>query len=289
MTLGALLAATVAIACSSPYSASDDGVAAPNTSGERRNDAGVLEGEEAGSSTQNEGGPGGTGEAGSASTADLYRAAVLADGPHAYWRLNETTGLVASDLGPTKLDAAYQGACTQGVPGPFPNSTAIELAGACEVRAPSIDFAQQAPFTLEIWAKPRAIGTSHRRLFGHGVADAQGYQHIGLYFRDPVGTVFERSIDNQIVEAKGPLPTLGSFVHVVAVYSGVMLTLYVNGAPVATGADARSQVAKSTPFWIGSNGDENFFDGTLAEAAVYAKALSATQIANHYAVGTKNQ
>ncbi len=290
MTFGALVAlsaALVAGACSSPYSASDDGLA-PDASGERRNDAGVLEGE-GDSSMGNEGGlgDGGTGEAGS-SPADLYRAAVLADGPHAYWRLNETNALaMASDLGPNEIDAEYRGSCTHGVPGPFPNSTAVELAGACEIRAPGIDFSQQAPFTLEIWAKPRAIGPSYRRLFGHGVNDALGYQHIGLYFREPAGAVFERTINNQLVAATGPPPSLQSFVHVVGVYSGAMLTLYMNGAPVATSEDTRSQVAKSTPLWIGSNGAENFFDGTLAEAAVYAKALSATQIANHYAIATK--
>jgi hypothetical protein len=284
VTIAASIAVVLVGACSSPYS-EDGALTTGDAASDRRQEGGELSPEEAG--TLGDGGlpDGEAGETSSSTTASAYAAAVLADDPIAYWRLSDTS-TVAVDQTSNQRHGTYLGSCGFGVPGPFPGTTAVDFSGMCQIRGPVIDFANREPFTLEAWAKPRAHADQHQRLFGHGVNTGAGYQHIGVYSRDQFGIVLERSVDSNIIIANAPAPPLGSYVHVAGVYDGSTLMLYINGATSqAMAPDTRSQVAKSAPFWIGSNGDENFFDGALAEAAIYAKALSKQQIESHYAVG----
>lgn len=287
----AIVASTAALssqACWSPYSEeaalSHDDASADDG---HPSDADVLTPVDG--DTPGDGGADAPEDADAQPAAEAYAAAVLSDGPLAYWRFSEPMSTVAVDHSGNQHDATYVGGCQPGVPGPFPGSKAVRLdrnePSRCEIRATGIDFDGTTPFTLEIWAKPSAVSSQYWRLFGHGINNVQGYQHFGVYFRDPMGIVFERTVNDEIIVASVPSPPLGDFVHVAAVYDGTQLVLSVNGGVAAAKVlDARSQIAKASPFWIGSNGNENFFDGVLAEAAVYAKALSAQQIATHYAI-----
>lgn len=289
--IAASIAAVSAGACWSPYSEEGESSLGDASAGDgHTSDADVLtpvDGDSPG-----DGGADAPEDADARPAAEAYAAAVLSDGPLAYWRFSEPMGTVAVDHSGNQHDATYVGGCQLGVPGPFPGSKAVRLdrdqPSRCEIRATGIDFDGTAPFTLEIWAKPSAVSPQYWRLFGHGINNVQGYQHFGVYFRDPMGVVFERTVNDNIIVASVPSPPLGEFVHVVAVYDGMQLELSINGGEASAKApDERSQTAKASPFWIGSNGNENFFDGVLAEAAVYAKALSAQQIATHYAIAKK--
>ena len=88
--------------------------------------------------------------------ADLasYRAAVLADGPVAYWPLDETSGVAAVDLGSGSHDGVLHGAVTSGVGGAFnspPNRAArFATAGTMTATVPATAKG------VELWVRPSA-------------------------------------------------------------------------------------------------------------------------------------
>jgi hypothetical protein len=63
--------------------------------------------------------------------------------------------------------------------------------------------------------------------------------------------------------------------------------LYVNGSQVASAALSGGASVTTNSLYLGSwAGGEEFLTGTIDEAAVYGKALTAARIAAHYAAGT---
>jgi len=225
-----------------------------------------------------------------------YRARVLADQPLAYWRFGEASGLTARDESPNHNDAVYASSsgCTRGAVGAIANDndTAVIFDGTtCDVSASeSLDFPGRAPFTLEAWAKPRIYDSTYRMVFGKPWVNSDGYQQFGVFFRQAIGhgLVFERNVNDGQDVAAFANPQAGAFVHVVAVYDGSQMVLYVNGIGAGAAPDSRSQVYKPVPLHVGSNGLENYFDGVLDEVAVYGTALSAGTVLDHYSVGRGN-
>src|SRR4051812_32275970 len=86
--------------------------------------------------------------------ADLpaYRAAVLADGPVAYWPLDETSGALATDLGSGGHSGVFHGGVTSGIAGAFnapPNLAArFSTAGSMTATVPGTATG------VELWVRP---------------------------------------------------------------------------------------------------------------------------------------
>src|SRR5207253_1068179 len=90
-----------------------------------------------------------------------YPAAVQADSPVAYWRLDEGTGTSAADAGPNSDTGTYSGGYTVALPGALRDpSTAVDFNGSTgKVTAgvtgiPSGSSAR----TVEAWIKPNGNG-----------------------------------------------------------------------------------------------------------------------------------
>jgi hypothetical protein len=256
---------------------------AQEASGEDANDANVNGDRGVPDVTTTEGGGG---EAGPPS----YAETVLADGPIAYWRLDDTTTATAKDYSGNGHDGSYQGGVVLGVPGAIANDpdTAVQFNGSdAEMLANlpgSFDFAGNVPYSIEVWVKPASnpagmgvIGTS----VYEGV-DAGGY--MGWYVAYSSSGYLENWRAND--GSGNPGPAAGVFSHVVATYDGTNLAIYVNGQPFATAASATTLVATGAPLTAGSVADWGSFTGVLDEIAIYDKALTLAQIATHYARGT---
>ena len=82
----------------------------------------------------------------------------------------------------------------------------------------------------------------------------------------------------------------GQWHHVAVTSAGGIETLYLDG--VAAGQQSRPQVAYAAAYsyvlgtgqtsqWAGGNGGWQFFSGQLDEAAIYRRALTAAEIAEH--------
>lgn len=218
-----------------------------------------------------------------------YAATVLADGPIAYWRLDDTTWTTAKDFSGYGHDGTYQGGVTLGVQGAIADDpdTAVQFDGSSVgmlANLPSnFEFAGKAAYSVEVWVKP-ASSPAGMGIVGKSAyaRDAGGYS--GWYIGYSTGDYLDSLRNDDATGNAAPGP--GAFIHVVATYDGTNIAVYVNGQPFATGLSSTSLAATGAPFTAGSAADWGKFNGVLDEIAIYDKVLPPTRIAAHYARGT---
>src|SRR5262249_24687020 len=113
-----------------------------------------------------------------------------------------------------------------------------------------------------------------------------------LFYISPTNWWFRiGNFNGYAATASGGSFTVGTWHHIVGVYSGSNIILYVDGAAVATNAVAASGfIPNSTqPFRIGATTIPNrTFDGYVDEVAVYGTALGATTIKAHFDAASNN-
>jgi PKD repeat protein len=217
-------------------------------------------------------------------TSTAYSSAVLADGPAGYWRLGETSGTGVADATGAPSGTAV-GGVTPGLAGVSGDGdTAMGFDGSSGyIRVDdrsSLDFSSQ-DFSVEAWARPTASGAVVHK------GDASGY--TGWQYRLALtsagkwrGTVFVGS--NNVTVTDPGTPSMTSWTHLVLVRAAGQVTLYVNGAAVATTKFTGNVNTGTGVLAIGRTGSsaEGYFKGGVDEVAIYPTALSAAQVANHY-------
>ena len=215
-----------------------------------------------------------------------YRDVVLGDGPSAYWRLGDSGGVAVDELGAN--DGTYSGACGFGIAGAIAGdaNTAVAFDGtSCRVTLPdAFDFTGDQAFSIEAWVTGELDGT-FRFVFATETRGAQNpIDGYGLLMQ-PAGLELERVVT--MTNKESPTgPITATFSHVVGVYDGGSLLLYIDGQLVGAVADTRVANPTDTSTIIGSSSTGNFFLGSIDEVAVYPFALSAAQVAAHHAKGT---
>lgn len=229
------------------------------------------------------------------STANSYARAVLKDGPVGYWRLGEAIGTLAADSSGNAHDGTYVNSPTLGVAGALSNvtNTAITLASASSQHVTMGDvtaFEFAGAFTVEFWAKAAnsvnaiAVSKALASTRGWGVTWSLGKIEF-FALTSASATVF----DITTTLAYGD----GSYHHIVCTWDGTTtankVQIYVDGVMVKQGtAGAGTPDANAARFSIGSlDLGGFFFNGSVDEVAVYAKELSATRVAAHYAARAK--
>jgi len=158
-------------------------------------------------------------------------------------------------------------------------------------------FDLQAAWSIEAWVRPDAAGVDYR-------ADpiAWKFNHVGQngdtfqlsWGPDASGggsfsTGRERASDDaDFSQLSGPHPA-GAWYHVVGIYDDPLLRIYVDGALEGC-SDIGSWLAYvgPAPLRIGSithssHGQAGVFDGLIDEVRIYDRALTAGEIAGHYA------
>lgn len=219
-----------------------------------------------------------------------YMEAVLDDGPLAYWRLGESSGTTADDelgthngtvTGPTK---GIAGAVDDG-------DTAYRFDGVNDrVTFPDtgtdLDLTE---LTLEAWVKDRQPGfvvmqgNGGGSLYNWGLFRVSGgAESFCLYIRADATTVHS---------AAYPDPKDGNWHHLVGTYDGQILRLYLDGTEVASN-DLGAPVAPTTyagqggmSVWVHASA-YSYAQGDLDEVAIYPRALTAEEVADHYEKGT---
>ena len=219
-----------------------------------------------------------------------YRAAVLADNPVSYWRLNDTSGSTAVDE--ENHNSGQISGATLGEPGPFAGSGSMRFEGNGDVNL-GTDPSLRPPsnWTVEAWFRASASDTANCVNTYHGNGcEFYAVHAFGLHFGlDPQGHVFgafdSTSTQGYGVESAG---TYGddTWHQIVLVRATSQLTLYIDGSEVATTA-----VAEPTTFYccedIATIANDDAcrcapLTGWESEVAFYNYALPVTRIAAHW-------
>ncbi|TDC70012.1 LamG-like jellyroll fold domain-containing protein, partial [Streptomyces hainanensis] len=233
-------------------------------------------------------------------TGDDYRAAVMGDGPAAYWRLDETSwslprGVVADETG--RHPGSVEGTPTQGSGGVFGAGDGYALLPGSNgaVRVPGNILSGTTELSAELWFR-----TTNTR----GV--------LMVFQSDPLGTTPATwrtvlNVDTNgrlrgqwwIPDAGGAQPIVsssavndGEWHHVVLTGSGNTQTLYLDGVAVGTLAGQIAEQSRAYAYlgagysssgWMGAPGATYHLNGHLDEVALYRHALTAEDVAAHYA------
>ncbi|MFM8357356.1 MAG: LamG domain-containing protein, partial [Verrucomicrobiota bacterium] len=227
-----------------------------------------------------------------------YEAAVLADQPVEYLRLDDPAFAPAANSGSLGSAAAAALIFTDNAaPGPRPplagfepDNTAARFDGAngfATIGNPA-GLRLGGPVTLEAWVRPEAIQPARANLVARATADGTD---DALYLRLVDGNTYAvGSWDGATAYGATfaiPAGDLGGadWVHLAGTYDGSRWSLYRNGTLVGSANATVGAVASAEGDWaIGARGTgaTDVLAGTVDEVAVYHTALSAARIAAHY-------
>jgi lysophospholipase L1-like esterase len=225
----------------------------------------------------------------------VMEAAVCPSGMVSYWKLDETGGTTYYD----SFDGNDGNAST-----PAPTPAAGLVGGAQDFNGssnyftvnddPSIDWAYNASFTIEVWAKFTNVSGQNKVMIGRDDGGG-GRPHWWLGAQSGTGYALFNLIDTN---GNGPF-VIGStslnndaWHHIVAVRdeSADMNRLYVDGAKVDSAShNYTAGFDASTTMGIGymayNLSPQYYYDGLLDEIAIYDRALSDAEILQHHTNG----
>ena len=217
------------------------------------------------------------------SASDAYAKEVLADAPLLYWRLDEQSGLTASDASGNGNPGFVLESVEWNAPGAMAGSTAAEFGGGRIEGPEGLDFAGTAAFSLEAWIKPAGTQVQYARLISKDTTDSSGRQGWDVLFDD--GNVqFERWLDGSGSFANAAFPDTGDFFHLAITYDGAEMRIHMDGAQKGSTGSTKALIDTAKLLTLGAyNGASNAFIGALDELAIYDHALTLTRIQAHVA------
>lgn len=236
-----------------------------------------------------------------------YRAAVRADNPYVYWRLNETSGTTAADgsANGTRAGTYYLG-YNLGQPSPITGETADNRSvlfdgGTNDGGAITQNATQTAPttFSLEAWVKTSTTTGGRILGFGNGTGQTASTTDDRHIYVDTAGRIrFGIGTTTKTTIVTPASYNDNGWHHLVATYtSGGVMRLYVDGTlrvsssgnvaapPTYTGAWRAAAEAISD--WTNGGTTSFLNNASLDELAVYTTALSAARVTAHYNARTQ--
>lgn len=244
-----------------------------------------------------------------------YSAAVMADAPLAYYRLNEAGPLLADtatnsgSLGTAGNATNFPGAVHRtpgaivGDPDTAMTFSAIDASsddgGVPTIIPYNAVLNPAGSFTVEAWLRPTINGNGNAQspMFNRDPNDISPNRVGWDFFQRDASQgwnfrMFNGNAHNKVFDITGGPYNVGDWCHLVAVYDATVpsATLYLDGQPVASSASPNGSFAPNPafPMSIGSysDGSQNPFIGDIDEFAIYPSALSASQVLAHYQNGT---
>jgi len=227
-----------------------------------------------------------------------FRQVVLDDGPLGYWPLDDSEGDTVEDLSGN----GYTGTCLGGVVLGHPAGVSVPdgRAAATDGVDDHIDVGDLDPLdgaeaiSVEAWVRwiepPDGF---------HGVAAALRKEQVFAFGTGWIGNNsasdtqrnarFWVHSDNGWLHSDNGTTDIddGHWHHMAGTYDGEHLRIYVDGIQESHRKVGRVVLSSSAnPLFIGSAGGHGeFFPGGIDEAAVYDRALSATEVYEHYVFG----
>ncbi len=229
-------------------------------------------------------------------TASAYAAAALADRPLHYWRLGESTGAASNSA--SYDDLTINGAVTRNQTGAVPGdaNAAIRFNGAStQFASTTATRLGRHTFTIEAWFRTNSSAGGKIIGFGNRTTGNSTSYDRHLYVGNDGRVRFGVApVGGTRVIASPTSLTDNAWHHVVGTLGGGAMTLYVDGQQVGqlTGV---TMAANYQGVWrVGGDNLSgwanrplsDYFNGTIDEAAVYPRALTAAEVAQNYAVGS---
>jgi hypothetical protein len=232
------------------------------------------------------------------SPADRYADAVLRDAPLAFWRFDDSGPEAADSSSQGGHDGSYRGGVTPGESGPFRGATAASFDGVTGwVSVPPMTLAGN--FTIEAWVLIEGEVSAEDHVVGRERCGENLLFFVEkLTMFDPPGTTEEEcenrprsegsgGVNNRV--ASGHVAVPGEWTHWVVVRSEDAVAIYRNGEPDSecpgdTTPSGACQLPQVEPFLITAIGQGNgrFLGGSLAEVAVYDRALRSQAVKAHF-------
>jgi len=140
------------------------------------------------------------------------------------------------------------------------------------------------PFTISLWVNHKELGNDTF------VGNNEGGGTVNKW-------MFYRSASNISFHFNGPVPggqtpfsyawtpALNNWNYISLTRNGSAYALYIDGVQVATGTNATTIADANAPLTIGFGEAGYYFNGTIDEVAIYNRALSPTEVADHYKRG----
>lgn len=220
-----------------------------------------------------------------------YDGAIAAlSGLVAYWKLDETTGTVAADSGPTGFPGAYVGAGGSYILGSAPlgsglgTSVEFNVVGVSSFMSvphdAAFDFASGA-FTINFWLKAVAsYSLSNNPLSKKGSGTGWNFNIFGGL------PVYQVNGGNAIVFASTLAQGVDYMITIVSDPGAGNMKGYVNGVLDRTvGSVSQPNAGTDALVVADSAATGNPFDGNVSNVTLVASAVSASDIANLYALG----
>ncbi len=219
--------------------------------------------------------------------AALYPAAVMADNPVLYYRLDESSGTVANDAAPLggTQNGTYTGGYTLNQAGALtgnnPSNSAAKFATNGYIDSTFV-FAPTSAYTVEFWVNFATLNAGDDQTI-------LSQENSGGTGRD---IVYWHNATQKMASAPNGLNndwsssasvTAGQYTMVDLVYNGAgTWTWYKNGAANGTFSAVSTASSGTIKIAVHKGATTAFLNGTLDEFAIYDTALTGTQISAHF-------
>lgn len=224
--------------------------------------------------------------------AKSYAQVIQESGPVGFWQFEETSGTTAVDTVGTR-PATWTGAVELGRPGASAGSRAALLRGSDTMygRTSATLPSSASALSAECWVN-FASGRTQQAMMEQAPGDNTNGDWL-LYVEAGVGAKITFRVTNDasgLVNASDPADNRQGtgWHHVVGTLGAGTMRLYVDGVQVASAAVTRTVAKSAGNLWFGrlASATSYALDGSLDDAAVYNRELSAAEVAEHYRLGS---
>jgi hypothetical protein len=234
----------------------------------------------------------------SAGAASALRAAVLSDGPVAYWPLDETTGTTAFDISGNGHHATYVGSPTLGntaltlggKPNPLFNGTsqrvdlpAMHLADNGDVQGITYTgWFRGTGTSTDLWVVSESSTSNNNPLIGFKLQSGK----LQGFFRGDAST--PSAVATSTANYNDGNPYLGAMTWTPGAGSGIRIRIGGSQVGVAAAAVSTRTTTNTTIGALARVGPifNGYFPGVIGHVALFDKVLSATRTGAYATAGT---
>ncbi|MGB7980662.1 MAG: LamG-like jellyroll fold domain-containing protein [Candidatus Nanopelagicales bacterium] len=222
---------------------------------------------------------------------DAYGGAMFDLNPDVFWRLDEPSGQIARDSGPAANDGRASNGVAFAQEGALADSTttAASFDGSEGTVIAMVGANNPTGYSTSVWFKTTTTQGGKLIGFGRAASGLSSSYDRHVYMQDDGRLVFGVwTGQTNTVTTPNPLND-GAWHNVVSTQSDDGMALYVDGQLVGTNPQTQAQ---DYPGYWRIGGDRTwgsssaFFAGTLDEAAVFGRALTAEEVGLLYTVGS---